>query len=183
MSTFHVFCSEWSALCSFLAFRTQYTFDMWFLAASVPLSALLSFPGKQSPFAFWQADVCLYFFSMFGECMRIHCFDCSLISTFTNETQVSSFVMILLRNSSLSLRYHSKKSKPKPFSTFRVHLWAFSKPILHKTCDSLIENSAWNLWKFTQKFWNHEVSSFTGFWSTLRIRSSLITDSQSLQSS
>jgi hypothetical protein len=27
---------------------------------------------------------------LFGECASIHCFDCSLVSTFTNETQVSS---------------------------------------------------------------------------------------------
>jgi hypothetical protein len=26
-----------------------------------------------------------------------------------------------------------EKSKPKPFSAFYVHLWAFSEPFLHKT--------------------------------------------------
>jgi hypothetical protein len=36
------------------------------------------------------ADVCLNFFGLFGECVCIHLFDCSLVSTFTNETQVSS---------------------------------------------------------------------------------------------
>jgi hypothetical protein len=30
---------------------------------------------------------------LFGECVCIHCFDSCLVSTFTNETQVSSFVM------------------------------------------------------------------------------------------
>jgi hypothetical protein len=34
------------------------------------------------------ADVCLNFFGLVGE--RVHCFDCSLVLTFTNETQVSS---------------------------------------------------------------------------------------------
>jgi hypothetical protein len=29
---------------------------------------------------------------LFGECVCIHCFDCSLVSAFTNETQVSSLV-------------------------------------------------------------------------------------------
>jgi hypothetical protein len=41
-----------------------------------------------------------------------------------------------LRNLSPSLWYRSKKSKPKPFSTFCAHPWAFSEPILSKTCDS-----------------------------------------------
>jgi hypothetical protein len=37
-------------------------------------------------------DVSLSFFSLFGECMWIHCFDHSLVSTITNETQVTSLV-------------------------------------------------------------------------------------------
>jgi hypothetical protein len=37
-------------------------------------------------------DVCLSFFSLFGECVWIHCFDHSLLSTITNETEVSSLV-------------------------------------------------------------------------------------------
>jgi hypothetical protein len=43
----------------------------------------------------------------------IHCFDYSLVSTFTNETHVSSPVTrtMSLRNSSPSLWYHSKKVK------------------------------------------------------------------------
>jgi hypothetical protein len=38
---------------------------------------------------------------LFGECVCIHCFGCSLVSTITNETQVSSPVThtIWLRNS------------------------------------------------------------------------------------
>jgi hypothetical protein len=59
------------------------------------------------------ADVCLNFFGLFGECVCIHCFDCSLVSTFANETQVSSPVTctMRLRNSSPSLWYCSKKSQ------------------------------------------------------------------------
>jgi hypothetical protein len=76
---------------------------------------------------------------LFDECVCIHCFDCSLVSIFINETQVSSLVtcMMWLRNSSSSMWYHSKKSKPKPFSAFCVHPWAFSEPMLHTTCASL----------------------------------------------
>jgi hypothetical protein len=29
-------------------------------------------------------------FGSFGDCVSMHCFDCSLVSTYTNETQVSS---------------------------------------------------------------------------------------------
>jgi hypothetical protein len=35
-------------------------------------------------------NVCLNFFSFFGECVCIQCFDCYLVSTFTNETQVKT---------------------------------------------------------------------------------------------
>jgi hypothetical protein len=67
---------------------------------------------------------------LFGECVCIHCFDCSLVSTFTTETQVSSPVTMRLRNSSQSVWYRSKKPKPKPFS-------AFSESFLGETCHSL----------------------------------------------
>jgi hypothetical protein len=45
-------------------------------------------------------------------CTCIDCFDCSLVSTFTNETQVSSPVthMMWLRNCLPSLWYRCKKS-------------------------------------------------------------------------
>jgi hypothetical protein len=83
------------------------------------------FPSKKTvAIRFWQADnVCLKIFGFFGECMRIHCFDFSLVSTFTNKTHVTSSVTLamLLRNSSPSLCYRSKKSKPKPFSAFCEH--------------------------------------------------------------
>jgi hypothetical protein len=42
------------------------------------------------------------FLGLLGECMCIHCSDCSLFSVFTNCTQVSSPVTILSRNSSPS---------------------------------------------------------------------------------
>jgi hypothetical protein len=46
---------------------------------------------------------------LFGERVCIHCFDCYFVSTFTNETQVSSPVPRTLwrRNSSPSLWYCS----------------------------------------------------------------------------
>jgi hypothetical protein len=88
---------------------------------------------------------------MFGEYVCIHCFDCSLISTFTNETQVSSPVTHTIRNSMPSLWYRSEKSKLKPFSVFRAQLWAFSEPIFHKTCGSLAQLS-WSRREQSVKF-------------------------------
>jgi hypothetical protein len=94
---------------------------------------------SQKTVASWQADICLNFLGSFGEYVCIHCFDCSLVSAFTNETQVSSSVthMMWLRNSSPSLWYHSTKVKAEailcilrtPVSIFGTHLC--------KTCDSL----------------------------------------------
>jgi hypothetical protein len=65
--------------------------------------------------------------------------------------------------------FGQNQSKRKPFSVFFMHLWAFLEAILHKvcdslTCDNLIENIVWDLWKFAQKFWNS--------WSALWTRSS-----------
>jgi hypothetical protein len=42
--------------------------------------------------SFLANNVYLNFFGFSGECVCIQCFDCSLVSTFTNETQVSSTV-------------------------------------------------------------------------------------------
>jgi hypothetical protein len=43
---------------------------LWSLVAWIPPSALLSYPRKQLPSAFWQADsVCLNCFGLFCECV------------------------------------------------------------------------------------------------------------------
>jgi hypothetical protein len=39
--------------------------------------------------SFLEDNISLNFFTLFGECVGIHWFDCSLVSAFTNETQVS----------------------------------------------------------------------------------------------
>jgi hypothetical protein len=76
---------------------------------------------------------------LFGEYLCIHCFLCSLVSTFINETQVSSPVIhtMWLRNSSQSFRYRSIKRKGKSFSAVCAQPWAFSEPTFRKTCDNL----------------------------------------------
>jgi hypothetical protein len=88
---------------------------------------------KTIPISF-VADVFLKLFSLFHECVCIHCFDCSLVSTFINETQNSSPVThtMWLWNSSPSSWYCSKNVKFKaeailcilwaPMSIFGTHL-------------------------------------------------------------
>jgi hypothetical protein len=66
------------------------------------------------------------------------------------------------------LWFRSKKSRPKQFSALCAHPWAFSEPMLRKTCDrigcdNLVEKNAWNLWKFTRNLWNCEAPSYTNF--------------------
>jgi hypothetical protein len=75
---------------------------------------------------------------LFGDYLCIHWFDCSLVSTFTNYTQVSSLVTrtMWLKNSHQLYSIALKKSKTKPFSAIYAHQWAFSDPILSRTCDS-----------------------------------------------
>jgi hypothetical protein len=71
---------------------SQFLTYLWSLVSWVPPPALLPFPKKTAANSFL-ADVCLNCFGLFGECVCIHCFDCSLVSTFTNETQVSSSIV------------------------------------------------------------------------------------------
>jgi hypothetical protein len=42
---------------------------------------------KTAAISFLADNICLNFFGSFGECVCIHCFDCSLVSTLRNETQ------------------------------------------------------------------------------------------------
>jgi hypothetical protein len=44
---------------------------------------------KTAANTFLADNVRLNFFGLFGECVCIQCFDCSLVSTFKNEIQVS----------------------------------------------------------------------------------------------
>jgi hypothetical protein len=102
----------------------QYTSDV--IVAICSLDSTISTPflsQKTGVISFLADNICLNIFGFFGESVCIHCYDCSLVSTFTNETQVSLPVthMMWLRNLSPSLWYRCKKSEPKPFSVFCVH--------------------------------------------------------------
>jgi hypothetical protein len=106
VSAFHVSCYEWSHAVFSVP---QYTSDV--IAVPCCMNSTISTPflSQKTAAINLLADVYLNFFGLSGECVRIHCFNCSLVSTFTNKTQVSSPVTrtMRLRNSSPSL-CHSK---------------------------------------------------------------------------
>jgi hypothetical protein len=93
MSALHTFCFEWP-------YAVYFLFHSTLLTLLCPLLHEFhhqhSFPVPENnchPSAFWQADnVCLKFFGLSCECVCIQCFHYSLVSGFTNETQVSSSV-------------------------------------------------------------------------------------------
>jgi hypothetical protein len=139
-------CSEWSYSYFIVS---PYIFDviLWIHnehSFSIPKAICYQLSDRRFLKLFW----------LFGECAYIHCSNCSLVLIFTNEIQISSPVTdnMWLRHSSPSLWNCSKKSKQKLVSAFCVHPWAFSElAIAYPNCDNLVENSGWNLWKFTWK--------------------------------
>jgi hypothetical protein len=71
----------------------QYSYDV--IVVPCCMNFTISTPflyQKTAAISFLADNVGLNVFGLFGECVCIHCFDCSLVSTFTNETQVSSCV-------------------------------------------------------------------------------------------
>jgi hypothetical protein len=95
------------------------------LDVSVPrLLFLMAQHSENNPSALWQTFVSK-FFSLFGECVCIHCFDCSLVST---------FIMLLIR---CDWEIHRHLCGIALKKSFCAQPWAFSEPTLRKTCDSL----------------------------------------------
>jgi hypothetical protein len=64
------------------------------LIALIPPSALFSCPRKQLPLTFWLADVYLNVVDLFGECVCIHYFNRTLVSTFTNESRFCHLLVV-----------------------------------------------------------------------------------------
>jgi hypothetical protein len=119
---------------------SQYTSDVIVVPCCMNSTITTPFLSRNTvSISFPTDNLRLKFFGLVGEFVCIRCFGCSLVSAFTNETQVSSPVTptMWLRNSSPSLLYHSQRSKPKPFSALCAHPWVFLEPILRKTCASL----------------------------------------------
>jgi hypothetical protein len=132
-SAFHVFCSEWS-----YAIFWCFAIHIWCYCGpfSHEFHHQHSFPVPE--ISFHQISVRQGMFKLFGtfaEFVCIHCFECSLDSTFTNATQLSSPITKLLRYSWPTLWYRCKN--PNLFPSLCAHPWAFPEPILRKTCDSV----------------------------------------------
>jgi hypothetical protein len=90
----------------FLVFHNTLLTLLWSFVTRIPPSALLSCPVQENS-CHQLSCRCLFkiFWLVLWMCVCIYCFDCSLVSTFTNETRVSSPVThtMWLRNSPPSL--------------------------------------------------------------------------------
>jgi hypothetical protein len=160
---FDTFCSEWH-YAVFLVFRNTRLTLLWSRVAWIPHQHSFSVPenschqlsGRHLFKLFWLVWwMCVppLLWMLFG--FSIHNW---------NPGLTSCYVYYVIEKSLPSLWYRSKKSKLKPFFAFCVHPWAFLEPtFLCKTCDNLVENSVWNLGKFTQEFWNCVAPSSTNF--------------------
>jgi hypothetical protein len=167
MSAFHAFCSEWSYSFSSVSQATHFWRYCGPLLHEFHNQHSFHIPENSChSSAFWEADVCLKIFGLFIVWMCVHplLWLLFLVSTFTNETQVSSPVTctMWLRNSSPSLWYRSGKDKRRTREHFRIPSCA-ELMVAYPNCDNVVENSAWNLWKFTWKFWNCEAPSSRNF--------------------
>jgi hypothetical protein len=121
----------WMPLCTFFSV-SQYTSDVTVVPCCMNSTTSIPFLSqKTATIGFLANNVCLNSFGLFGECVCIHCSDCSLVSTTATRT-------MWLRNSLPSLWYHSKKVKAEAILSFCVHPWTFLEPILCKTCDSVV---------------------------------------------
>jgi hypothetical protein len=89
MSAFHAFYSQWPAVRSFFSV-SQYTSDVTVVPCCMNSTIITPFLSQKAAVTKFLTDVCLNLFDLFGECVCIQCFDCYLVSAFTNKTQVSS---------------------------------------------------------------------------------------------
>jgi hypothetical protein len=93
MSAFHAFCSEWP----YAVFSiSQYTCDVIVVPCCMNYTISTPFLSQNTVAISLLAEVCLNFLGLFGECVSIHCLDCSLVSTFSNEIHVSSPVTCMM---------------------------------------------------------------------------------------
>ena len=87
---------------TYAAFHNKPLTLLWSLVPCILSTKFPCDPRKLCAIIFLFDSVCLNFLGLLGECVCIHSLDCSLISAFTNYTQVTSPVTILSRNSSPS---------------------------------------------------------------------------------
>jgi hypothetical protein len=133
----------------FLVFCNTLVMLLWSHVVWIPPSAYFSVPenschqlsGRQRLFKLFQF-VCW---------MCVHPLLWQLISAFTNETQVSSFVthIMWLRNLLPFLWYCYKKVVAEAIFCVLCTSWVFLEPILRKICDFFLRayRSLWNAWR------------------------------------
>ena len=82
-STFLSFCFQW--LCAVFFRVSQYVSDVIVVPGSINLINDTPFLSQNTvAISFLFANDCLNFLGLFGECVCIHCRNCSLVSTLTN---------------------------------------------------------------------------------------------------
>jgi hypothetical protein len=188
MPEFHTYCSEWP----YAVPPTLYISDI--IVVPCCMNSTISTPflsQKMVAIRLLASRRLFNLYNLFGERVCIHCFGCSLVSTFTNETQVSSSVthIMWLRNLSPSLWYCSKnQSRSYSLHFVRTHEYfrntsctklaivslkvIIPQRIVREICGNSHESS---------EIVKHRLSHI--FWSTLWTRSLLTTEGQPLRSS
>jgi hypothetical protein len=119
------------------------------------------------------ADVCLEIYGLFSECVCIHCFEGFRFHHLQIKPRFQHLLLVRC-NWETRCRQHGIAIKIKAKAILCI-LWApvsNFEPVLSRTCDAyltdnLVENSAYNLWKFTRHIWNCEASSFANMVDTL----------------
>jgi hypothetical protein len=125
--------------------------------------------------SFLADSVCLNFFGLFGECVCIHCFDCWLLFGLSikkwNPNFFNCYAYYVTENFIAIFVESLWKVKADDFlcvlcaavSIFGTQLPQNYDSLACSKCDSFVENSVLNLWKFEQEFWNCQAPSFTIF--------------------
>jgi hypothetical protein len=85
---FTSFVQEWTYV-AFLVFRKQYTSNIIVVPRCMNSTIRTDFLSQKTVAISFLADnVYLNFFGLCGECVCIHWFDCTLVSSVINETQI-----------------------------------------------------------------------------------------------
>jgi hypothetical protein len=115
----------WMTVRRYILFRNTLLTLLWSIVAWIPPSALLSSAKKSCRQLSGRWPHLFKFCVVFGECVCMQCFYCSLFKTFANETRVSSR-KILLRNEFPLWLFRSKSSKKAEYI-----LCVFMRPCEH----------------------------------------------------
>jgi hypothetical protein len=128
----------WMALHSFFCSVLQHTSDVTVVSCCMIPTISTSFLSQKTVSISFLADVCLIFFWVVLWICVYPLLYCSLVSTFTDETQVLSPVMMWLRNSLQSLWHCCKNVKVEANLCILWPPLSILEPILCETYDSLV---------------------------------------------